>query len=59
MSMTQEQFDEWIETQDGQDEYYDWLFDTCPELGKHGLFEAHENCYMIEDFMFSKGVEFK
>ena len=56
MSMTTDQFDEWIETEDGSLEYYEWLFDKCPELGKHGLYSAHENGYMIEEFMDYKGV---
>jgi len=56
--MSELEFDEYIETQDGQDDYYDWLFDKFPELGKHGLFAAHENCYMIEDFMDYKGVQY-
>jgi hypothetical protein len=55
--MTVDEFDEWIETTDGQDEYYEWLYDNYPELNKGGLFSAHENGYDIEGFMDHKGVE--
>ena len=54
--MSEIEFDEYIETQDGQDEYYDWLFNNHPDLGKHGLFAAHENGYDMESFMDYKGV---
>ena len=55
--MTELEFDEYMDTEDGSREYYEWLYDKFPELGKHGLFAAHENCYMIEDFMDYKGVQ--
>lgn len=55
--MNIDEFDAWIETDDGQLEYYEWLYDNFPELGKHGLFAAQENGDYIEDFMDHKGVE--
>lgn len=54
--MTESEFDEYIQTNDGQDEYYEWLYDNHPDLGKHGLFSAQENSYDIESFMEYKGV---
>ena len=40
--MSEIEFDEYIQTNDGQDEYYEWLYDNHPDLGKHGLFAAQE-----------------
>ena len=56
MNMTREQFDEYFESNEGQDDYYDWLVDEFPELSKHGLFAAQENCNYVESFMEYKGV---
>ena len=56
MSMTEEQFDEYIETNDGQDHFYEWLYDNFPEKGKHGLFAAMESGDYVEDFMEHLGV---
>ena len=56
MSMTEEQFNEWFDTDDGQTTYYEWLYDNFPELGKHGLFNAMENGDYLESFMEYMGV---
>lgn len=56
MSMTQEQFDEYIETNDGQDHFYEFLYDYDPSLGKHGIIAAMENGDYIESFMDHLGV---
>ena len=55
--MTLEEFEEYIQTEDGESHYYEWLYDNFPELGKHGLFSAMENGYCIESFMEEIGVE--
>lgn len=55
--MTLAEFEDYIETNDGQDHYYEWLYDNFPELGKHGLFAAMENGDHIEGFMEHMGVE--
>ena len=54
MTMTQEQFDEWMETEDGQSSFYEWLYDNFPEMNKHQLFDAMENGDYIE--MFEEGL---
>lgn len=54
--MTNEEFEEYIETEDGQLHYYEWLYDNFPGLGKHGLFAAQENGDHIEGFMEHLGV---
>lgn len=54
--MTAAEFEEYIETEDGQLHYYEWLYDNFPELGKHGLFAAMENGDYIESFMEDIGV---
>ena len=55
--MTELEFDEYMDTEDGSREYYEWLYDKFPELGKHGLFAAHEDGLYIESFMEYKGVQ--
>ena len=50
MSMTQEQFDKWIETDDGQTTFYEWLYDNFPEMNKHQLFAAYESGDYVEMF---------
>lgn len=55
--MTELEFDEYMDTEDGSLEYYEWLYDKFPELGKHGLFAAHEDGLYIESFMEYKGVQ--
>ena len=56
MSMTQQQFDEWIETEDGQSSFYEWLYDNFPEMNKHQLFDAMESGDYVESFMESMEV---
>lgn len=55
--MTPDEFDAYMETNDGNDHFYEWLFDNYPELGKDGLFAACENGDHIEGFMEHMGVE--
>lgn len=54
--MTAAEFDAYMDTNDGQTHFYEWLYDKFPELGKHALFDAWENGDHIEGFMEHLGV---
>jgi hypothetical protein len=54
--MTEAEFDEYIQTADGESHYYEWLYDEDPSLGKHSIIKAMEDGYLIEDFMEHLGV---
>ena len=51
MSMTQQQFDEWINTNDGQTTFFEWIFDNHPEMHKDQMIDAMESGDYIESFM--------
>lgn len=56
MSMTLEQFDEWFDTEDGQMQFYEYLYDQYPEMGKHQLMDAVESGDYVEEFADSLEV---
>lgn len=51
MSMTTEEFNNWMESGDGDDALYEYLYDVYPSLGKHGLFAAWESGDYVEEFL--------
>ena len=55
--MTLDEFESAYNKGELDGEYYDWLYDRFPELGKHGLFNAFENGDYMESFMEYIGVE--
>ena len=55
--MTELEFEEYIQTADGDAHYYEFLYDEDPSLGKHGIIRAMEDGYLIEEFMDHLGVE--
>jgi len=57
--MTEQEFEEYIETADGESHYYEWLYDNDPSLGKHGIIKAMEDGYLIESFMDHLGVQYE
>ena len=57
--MTEQEFEEYIETADGESHYYEWLYDNYPSLGKHGIIKAMEDGYLIESFMDHLGVQYE
>ena len=57
--MTEQEFEEYIETADGESHYYKWLYDNDPSLGKHGIIKAMEDGYLIESFMDHLGVQYE
>ena len=57
--MTEQEFEKYIETADGESHYYEWLYDNDPSLGKHGIIKAMENGYLIESFMDHLGVQYE
>ena len=56
--MTEEEFDDYIQTEEGERHYYEFLFDYCPELGRYGIENAVDNGLYIESFMDHLGVEY-
>lgn len=59
MSMTEDQFNAWIETEDGESAFYEYLFEEYPEMNKHQLIDAVECGDYVEEFMDHLGVETK
>ena len=57
--MTEQEFEEYIQTNDGESHFYEWLYDTCPELNKHQLMAAVEDGLYIESFMDHLGVDYE
>ena len=56
--MTEEEFEDYIQTADGESHFYEWLYDYNPSLGKHGIIAAMENGDYIESFMDHLGVQY-
>lgn len=54
--MTLDEFEAYMETNDGESHFYEWLYDNDPSLGKHGIIAAMENGDYIESFMDHLGV---
>ena len=54
--MTLDEFDAYMDTTDGSDHFYEWLYDNYPELSKNALFACMENGVHIEGFMDHLGV---
>jgi len=54
--MTAAEFDAYMQTNDGNDHFYEWLYDNYPELSKNALFACMENGVHIEGFMEHMGV---
>jgi hypothetical protein len=59
MTMTAADFEAWMESGDGDDALYEYLYDAHPDLGKHGLFAACESGDYVEeflDYLITKGL---
>ena len=54
--MTEQEFEAWMETEEGGLSFYEWLYDTYPEKGKHGLFAAYESGDYVEYYAEYLGV---
>ena len=56
--MTEAQFEDYIQTSDGEAHYYEFLYDYDPSMGKHNIIAAMENGDYIESFMEHLGVDY-
>ena len=58
MAMTEQEFEDWIETEDGESEFYEYLFDHYPWAWDDKIIQMMESGDYIEQFMEHKGVTF-
>ena len=56
--MTEEQFNEYIETQDGESHFYEYLYDNYPSSSDDGIINMMESGNYVEEFMEHLGVIF-
>ena len=54
--MTEQEFNDWMDTEEGGLAFYEWLYETYPEKGKHALFAAYESGDYVEYYAESLGV---
>ena len=58
MSMTEQQFNEWIDTEAGDSAFYEYLYDQHPEWWDDKIIYAMESGDYVEEFMEQLGVIF-
>ena len=56
MTMTEQEFNEWIETEDGDSSFYEYLYDAYPSSSDDGIINMMESGLYVEEFMDHLGV---